>query len=294
MPGLVSAPWVGLLIPLLFGVSVFLFALSLLPTKNVLSEQLEELKARDPYRRDDLQSPLLQRVFTQERRMALGMRLAESGWYTTTPTKFALRIVAGALFRRVRRHANLALLRTRREVLGAAGCLHHVHRRLPPVLHALTAQPKRAKVRFRKALPEFLDMVASTVQAGLALNSALAYAVEAVPGPIGEEIKEALSQIRLGRARADALRAVGERTNHPALRNALRVMTQAERLGANIAKMLTDLAEDARHQRIMLVEEMAAKLPVKMVFPMVFFMIPAIVTIIFGAVAANYFAGTPK
>jgi len=98
MPGLVSAPWVGVLIPLLFGVSVFLFALSLLPTKNVLSEQLEELKARDPYKRDDLQSPLMQRVFTPERRMALGMRLAESGWYTTTPTKFALRIVAGACF----------------------------------------------------------------------------------------------------------------------------------------------------------------------------------------------------
>ncbi len=72
-------------------------------------------------------------------------------------------------------------------------------------------------------------MVSSTVQAGLALNSALGYAVEAVPGPLGDEIKEALSEIRLGRARADALRAVGERTNHPALRNALRVMTQAER-----------------------------------------------------------------
>ena len=109
----------------------------------------------------------------------------------------------------------------------------------------------------------------------------------------GEEIKEALSEIRLGRARADALKAVGERTNHPALRNALRVMTQAERLGANIAKMLNELAQDARHQRLMMVEEIAAKLPVKMVFPMVFFMIPAIVTIIFGAVAANYFAGKP-
>jgi tight adherence protein C len=57
--------------------------------------------------------------------------------------------------------------------------------------------------------------------------------------------------------------------------------------------MLNDLANDARHQRLMLVEEIAAKLPVKMVFPMVFFMIPAIVTIIFGAVAANYFSQHP-
>jgi tight adherence protein C len=136
-------------------------------------------------------------------------------------------------------------------------------------------------------------MVASTVQAGLALNSALTYAVDAVDGALSEEIKEALSEIRLGRSRADALKAVGERTNQPALRNALRVVTQAEKLGANISKLLNELAADARHQRLMLVEEMAAKLPVKMVFPMVFFMIPSIVVVIFGAVAANYFA-TPK
>ena len=71
-------------------------------------------------------------------------------------------------------------------------------------------------------------------------------------------------------------------------------MTQAERLGSNIAEMLSNLAEDARHRRLMLIEEMAAKLPVKMVFPMVFFMIPAIFTIIFGAVAANYFAHLQK
>ena len=148
------------------------------------------------------------------------------------------------------------------------------------------------KDAIQKTLPEFLDMVASTVQAGLALNSALAYAVEASPGPLGEEIREALAEIRLGRSRAEALKAAGERTNQPDLRNALRVMTQAERLGANIAKLLIELAEDARHQRLMLVEEMAAKLPVKMVFPMVFFMIPSIFTIIFGTVAANYFAPT--
>ncbi len=69
------------------------------------------------------------------------------------------------------------------------------------------------KVSIQKTLPEFLDMVSSTVQAGLALNSALAYAVDAAPGPLGEEIKEALSEIRLGRSRSQALKAVGERTD---------------------------------------------------------------------------------
>jgi tight adherence protein C len=286
-----NAPFFIFLIPLLFAVSAFLFALSLLPSKSMLSEQLEELKARDPFKRDRSNIPFVDAVLNEERRLVLARKLAEAGWYTTTPTKFGMRMVAGACFGLV-----LAMLTWEFFGLGAGLFL--------PILifltfcgayapmYVLNSASEKRKGAIQRTLPEFLDMVSSTVQAGLALNAALAYAVDAVPGPLREEIKEALSEIRLGRARADALRAVGERTNHPALRNALRVMTQAERLGANIAKILTDLADDARHQRLMIVEEMAAKLPVKMVFPMVFLMIPAIVTIIFGAVAANYFAGT--
>ncbi len=277
------------LIPVFFALSTFLLVLSLIPTKSVLAEQLEELKARDPFKREQSNFPFVEQMLSGDRRAALVRQLAEGGWYTTTPAKFGLRILSGAFF-----GAMLVLFLWRFFSLDAAWLL--------PLLLAfvfiggyspfivLNRSIEGRKAAIQKALPEFLDMVASTVQAGLALNSALAYAVEAAPGPLGEEIKEALAEIRMGRSRADALRAVGERTNQPALRNALRVMTQAERLGANISKMLNDLAADARHHRLMLVEEMAAKLPVKMVFPMVLFMIPAIVTVIFGAVAANYFA----
>ncbi|MGA8575540.1 MAG: type II secretion system F family protein [Candidatus Cybelea sp.] len=280
-----------LLISMLSGLSSFLFVLSAIPTKNVLAEQIEELKAREPVKKERAALPIVEHIFNEDRRMVLARRLAEAGWYTTTPLKFGLRVIAGAFLGAV-----LALFVWRFFDLDGKWFLL-----LLPMLafcggyapyFLLNRASDARKASIQKSLPEFLDMVASTVQAGLALNSALGYAVEAVPGALGEEIKEALSQIRLGRARADALRAVGERTNQPALRNALRVMTQAERLGANVSKMLTDLAEDARHQRLMLVEEIAAKLPVKMVFPMIFFMIPAIVTVIFGAVAANYFAGT--
>jgi len=279
----------GYLIPLFFALSAFLFVLSLIPTKSVLSEQLEELKARDPFKREQSNFPFVEQMLSGDRRAALVRQLAEGGWYTTTPAKFGLRILSGAFF-----GAMLVLFLWRFFSLDAAWLLPlllffiFIGGYSPFIVLNRAIEGRKAAIQ--KALPEFLDMVASTVQAGLALNSALAYAVEAAPGPLGEEIKEALAEIRMGRSRADALRAVGERTNQPALRNALRVMTQAERLGANISKMLNDLAADARHHRLMLVEEMAAKLPVKMVFPMVFFMIPAIVTVIFGAVAANYFA----
>jgi tight adherence protein C len=280
------------LISVLSAAAAFFLTVSLVPTKSALSEQLEELRARAPQKREAPKLTIIENFVQGERRIALARRLAEAGWYTTTPAKFGLRIMASGCFGAV-----LALLTWK--FFDLEGGL------LLPMLagfaflggyspfFVLNRATEARKAAIQKSLPEFLDMVASTVQAGLALNSALGYAVEAVPGPLGDEIKNALSEIRLGRARADALRAVGERTNHPALRNALRVMTQAERLGANISKILTDLAADARHQRLMLVEELAAKLPVKMVFPMVFFMIPAIVTIIFGAVAANYFNSHP-
>jgi tight adherence protein C len=285
-------PVFGYFIAILSGCSAFLLTLSLVPSKSMLAEQLEELKARDPFKRDEQRLPIIEHLVQGERRAALVRRLAEAGWYTVTPAKFGLRVLASACF-----GAALALVTWKFFDLGG-GLL------LPMIagftflggfapFFVLNRAVDTRKAAIQKSLPEFLDMVASTVQAGLALNSALGYAVEAVSGPLGDEIKNALSEIRLGRARADALRAVGERTNHPALRNALRVMTQAERLGANIAKILTDLAADARHQRLMLIEELAAKLPVKMVFPMVFFMIPAIVTIIFGTVAANYFNSHP-
>jgi len=279
------------LIPVFCGVSVFFFALSLIPSKSVLAEQLEELRVANPTQTGKT-PPLLDRFLTEERRVAWTRRFAEAGWYTMTPVKFALQIVAGVAAGPV-----VAIFLWKVSNLGPVWFI--------PVLCVITLAcgyapffllnraTEARKTAIQKALPEFLDMVASTVQAGLALNAALAYAVQAAHGPLGDEIKEALSQIRLGRARADALKAAGERTNHPAFRNALRVMTQAEKLGANIAKLLTELAEDARHHRLMLVEEMAGKLPVKMVFPMVFFMIPAIFTIIFGTVLANYFSQHP-
>jgi tight adherence protein C len=281
------------LIALLFGLSTFLFALSLLPTKSALTDQLEDLKGRDPLRKNPAaEEALVERLLPEERRLMIARQLIEAGWYTTTTAKFGLRIVSGACLGAVLTLVAWRVFDFPLGFLPALLALFTFVGGYSPFF-ALNRAMESRKGAIQKALPEFLDMISSTVQAGLALNAALGYAVEAVPGPLGDEIKEALSEIRLGRSRADALKAVGERTNHPALRNAMRVMTQAERLGANISKLLNDLAADARHQRLMLVEEMAAKLPVKMVFPMVFFMIPAIVTIIFGSVAANYFA-TPK
>ena len=132
--------------------------------------------------------------------------------------------------------------------------------------------------------------VATTVEAGIALNGALASAVEATSGPLGEELKMALSDIRLGRSRSEALAAMSTRANQVDLSTTVTAMIQSEKLGGNIAAVLEELAVEARERRMMRAEEIAAQLPVKMVFPMVFFMLPALFVTIFGAVAADFFS----
>lgn len=283
---------IAFLLSILAALVAFFLALSLIPSKSILSERLDVLRSPEPMGREGKKIPFVGRFLNTERRAFLQQQLMEAGWYTDSPTKFVLRIFVGAGIGVVLALVIWKLFSFPAQWLVPIVAMLGFGGGYSPFFIMNRAIESR-KAAIQKALPEFLDMVASTVQAGLALNAALAYAVDAAPGPLGDEIREALSEIRLGRARADALKAVGERANQPELTNALRIMTQAERLGANIAKLLTDLAEDARHRRLMMVEEMAAKLPVKMVFPMVFFMIPAIFTIIFGTVAANYFSPHP-
>ena len=280
------------LIPALFALVIFLLAISLIPSKSILSEQLDALKSRGQAGRDSKQSRFVERLFSSERRALLARRLIEAGWYTDTPPKFLMRVVAGACFGfatalLIWMFFTLAPI----WVILLVSLFTFAGGYVPFMVLDRAIQARKDAIQ--RSLPDFLDMVASTVQAGLALNAALAYAVDTAPGPLGDEIREALSEIRLGRARAEALKAVGERTNQSDLRNALRVITQAERLGANIAKLLIELADDARKRRLLLVEEMAGKLPVKMTFPMIVFMIPSIFVIIFGTVLANYFAPKP-
>jgi tight adherence protein C len=143
------------------------------------------------------------------------------------------------------------------------------------------------KKRIRNALPDFLDLVSTTVEAGIALNGAFAAAVDAVSGPFRDELLAALSDIRVGRSRAEALAAMAARCDVVELTTTVTAIVQAEKLGGDIAGILDELANDARDHRMMRAEEIAAQLPVKMTFPMALCMLPALFVMIFGAVAAQ-------
>ncbi|HEX5274508.1 MAG TPA: type II secretion system F family protein [Candidatus Rubrimentiphilum sp.] len=275
-------------IALLGMLAAFLFAISLIPQKSPLKKTLEELEARG-MQRDSKGVRSFDRLFSKERRGRLLRKLMEAGWYTVTPAQMGARIVAfgcvGLILSFVLLefiHASLLLAVVISVVMGAGVAY------LP--MSALERACEARKVQVQKSLPDFLDMVATTVQAGLSVNAALGYSIDAAPGALGDEIKSTLSEIRLGRSRSDAMRGAAERLQQQQFSTTVTAITQAERLGTNISKVLNELAEDVRNQRIMLVEEHAAKLPVKMVFPMALFMLPAIFVVIFGALVANYFS----
>jgi len=270
----------------LCAVATFLFAFSLVPQKSPLAKTLQELESRGRHR-DTRSVRNFEKIFSEERRGRLKRKLMEAGWYTVTPAQMGVRMVGGGLFGLVFAlifsmflHLPAMLDLTITVMVGAAGMY------LP--MAALDKAIAKRKTEVQKALPDFLDMVATTVQAGLSVNQALGYAVDAAPGALGDEIKATLSEIRLGRSRSEALRAAAERLQQQQFTTTITAITQAERLGTNISTVLNELAEDVRNHRVMLVEEHAAKLPVKMVFPMAMFMLPSLFVVIFGALVANY------
>lgn len=282
-------PDFAIVIALLGAFSAFLFTVSFIPAKSALTKTLEELEthqARQQERTGTIEG-LVIRVVPQEQRSRLARRLLEAGWYTVTPVQMVLRTAASLLVAII-----FVILYARYVHLSAVISYMLAAALFAAIAYAPTSLLNRAVERrkddVQRTLPDFLDMIATTVRAGLSLNAALAYAVDAAPGAVGEEIKEALTEIRLGRSRTDALKSAAERLRQEEFSTMVASITQAERLGANIGNILTDLADDTRSHRILIVEEHAAKLPVKMVFPMAFFLLPALFVIIFGSLIVNY------
>ncbi|TAM62133.1 type II secretion system F family protein [bacterium] len=279
-----------LLIPILGALSAFLFAISLIPVKSPLAERLEALRvAKTLAGPANSTARAFELIFSKERRGQLAQQLVEAGWYTVTPAQMGLRVVGGACLGVALALVALHSLHLPFAVLALLCALLVVGLAYAPII-LLNGAIEARKAAVQRALPDFLDMVATTVQAGLSLNAALAYAVDAAPGPLGSEIKEALSEMRLGRSRVDALKAAAFRVNQQEFSTTVTAITQSERMGTNIAAVLSEVAEDTRNHRILLLEERAAKLPVQMTMPMAFFLLPAIFVVIFGAAAANYFA----
>ncbi|HEU0242308.1 MAG TPA: type II secretion system F family protein [Candidatus Limnocylindrales bacterium] len=146
-------------------------------------------------------------------------------------------------------------------------------------------------------IPDALDLLTISVRAGLGFDGALGKVVEKLKGPLTEEFRRALAEIRVGKPRRDALRDIVPRTEVPALTNFIGAIIQAEQLGVSISKVLQVQSEQLRIERRQRAEEMAAKAPIKMLFPLVGCIFPSLFIVILGPaiilIMINLGSGTP-
>jgi tight adherence protein C len=146
-------------------------------------------------------------------------------------------------------------------------------------------------------IPDALDLLTISVRAGLGFDAALGKVVEKMKGPLVDEFRRALAEVRVGKTRRDALRDMIPRTEVQPLTNFIGAIIQAEQLGVSISKVLQVQSEQLRIERRQRAEAMAAQAPIKMLFPLVGCIFPSLFIIILGPaiilIVQNLGSGTP-
>ncbi|MFL5725388.1 MAG: type II secretion system F family protein [Chloroflexota bacterium] len=146
----------------------------------------------------------------------------------------------------------------------------------------LGSQVRKRQHAILLQIPDALDLLTISVRAGLGFDAALGKVVEKLQGPLTEEFRRALAEVRVGKARREALRDIIPRTEVPPLTNFIGAIIQAEQLGVSISKVLQVQSEQLRIERRQRAEEQAAKAPIKMLFPLVGCIFPSLFIVILG------------
>jgi tight adherence protein C len=146
----------------------------------------------------------------------------------------------------------------------------------------LQVKGRQRQQAIERSLPDVLDLLTVSVEAGLGFDGALLKVVEKSKGPLAEEFGLTLQEIRMGKPRAEALRDLSERTGVHDLVTFTGAVILADQIGLSIGNVLRLQAEQIRLKRRQLAEELAMKAPVKMLIPMVFFIFPAIFVVLLG------------
>jgi tight adherence protein C len=209
---------------------------------------------------------------------ALRQRLVAAGLYRTSPYTLlgyqvflALGLPAGWLVLLSPHGAIAVLIAVLLAVLGW---------RLP--LFVISRRGAQRLVEIDRQLPELIDLVVVTVEAGVGFSGSLRIASERLGGPLGDELRIAMQEQRMGLTAAEAITNMLARAETPAMRSFVRAVVQGEALGASIADIMRNLAIEMRKRRRAHAEERAQKAPVKLLFPLVFLIFPAMFIVLLG------------
>ena len=245
----------------------------------------EAAEQGEPFRRRVVE-PLLRRLAALTLRVSprtssasVRQRLRAAGMQRWSPTSFLAAKAGGAAL-----GVLLALMFFGSSSPGlgvlAAGIMGFAGFRGPDFIVSSRATKRAASVRVQ--LPDALDLLAVSVDAGLSFEAATSRLAEHLEGPLIDELSLALNEMRLGRPRDEAMRAIVERVDVPELGSFVRSTIQADQLGLSLTRVLRIQAEEARRRRQAIAEEKAMKAPVKMLFPTVIFIFPAMFVVILG------------
>lgn len=167
-------------------------------------------------------------------------------------------------------------------ITGALGAVGYV---LPNLLLHNAGQ-KREKL-MRDTLPDALDLLTISVEAGLGFDAAVARVAKNTTGPLAQEFSRLLQEMQIGVGRMEAMRAVAERTALRDLKSFCLAMVQADQLGIPISRVLRVQSSEMRVKRRQRAEEKAQQVPIKILFPLVLFILPCLFIVILGPVAIS-------
>jgi len=210
---------------------------------------------------------------------SLGTLLMSAGMRTTTPQTFlaAKGIAGGAgvvVGIALGSFASATGAIVFAAILGAIGYI-------APAL-VVTSRARRRQSRILGQLPDALDLLAVSVEAGLGFDGAVLKLTQYMDGPLTEEFELAIGQMRIGESRSDALKKLAERAGTQEVSSFVRAIVQADQLGTSLGRILRVQATDTRLKRQSAAEERAMKAPIKMLFPTVAFIFPAMFIVILG------------
>lgn len=138
-----------------------------------------------------------------------------------------------------------------------------------------------------KQLPDMIDLLVVTIEAGLGILASMRVASDSMSDPLGQELRLTLQEQRMGLTVGQAIESLGRRADAPNMRIFVRSITQGERLGVSIGTTMRNLSVEMRKRRRAIAEERAQKMPVKMLFPLIFFIFPALFIVILTPMIIN-------